>query len=278
MTVALSRDQAPVSSPAQVVVSASNLSAKYGARTVWAGATFSIARGSFTAVLGPNGSGKSTLFKLVLGQLSPAAGELNVFGSTPRTGNPRIGYIPQGATFDPDFSVTGRDFVGLGIDGHRWGVAVGGWRQRRAMVDAAIESVEAAIYADRPLGRLSGGEQQRLLLAHSLVGRPELLLMDEPLAHLDVRNQGAIVQLLIKVIRERSLTVLLIAHDVNPLLPYIDNVFYIANGKTAMGSPAEIITSASLSAIYSAPIDVLKDRHGRIFVTGLEEEAAHPHA
>lgn len=278
MSVATSRELARVSSQAQTVISASGLAAKYGARMVWSGATFSIARGSFTAVLGPNGSGKSTLFKLLLGQLAPAAGELEVFGAKPRTGNPRIGYIPQASTFDPDFSVTGRDFVGLGIDGHRWGVAVGGWKQSRQMVDAAIDSVEAGSYADRPLGRLSGGEQQRLLLAHSLVGRPDLLLMDEPLAHLDVRNQAAMVQLLGRVVRERTLTVLLIAHDVNPLLPYIDNVFYIANGKTAIGSPAEIITSASLSAIYSAPIDVLRDRHGRLFVIGLEEEASHPHA
>jgi zinc/manganese transport system ATP-binding protein len=203
---------------------------------------------------------------------------LKVFGSKPRTGDPRIGYIPQSSTFDPDFSVRGRDFVGLGVDGHRWGVALGGGARKRQMVDAAIESVEAGAYADRPLGRLSGGEQQRLLLAHSLVGQPDLLLMDEPLSHLDVRNQGAIVQVIGRVVRERGLTVLLIAHDVNPLLPHIDAVFYIANGKTAMGSPGEIITSAALSAIYSAPIDVLTDRHGRVFVTGLEEEAMHPHA
>jgi zinc/manganese transport system ATP-binding protein len=228
-------------------------------------------------VLGPNGSGKSTLFKLLLGQLTPAVGDLTVFGSRPKAGDPRIGYIPQGSTFDPDFSIRGRDFVGLGIDGYRWGVPVGGAAEKRRAVDAAIRSVEAEAYADRPIGRLSGGEQQRLLLAHSLVGRPDLLLMDEPLSHLDVRNQGTIVQLIGNVVRERRLTVVLIAHDVNPLLPYIDAVFYIANGKTAMGSPSEIITSEKLSAIYSAPIEVLTDRLGRVFVTGLEEEAMHPH-
>jgi zinc/manganese transport system ATP-binding protein len=278
MNVALSQAGATPSPSPDVVVSASGLAVGYGARTVWSGADFAIRKGSFTAVLGPNGSGKSTLVKLLLGQLSPSAGDLKVFGSTPRTGDPRIGYIPQGSSFDPDFSIRGHDFVGLGIDGYRWGIAMGGGAQRRRRIDAAIDSVEAGAYADRPLGRLSGGEQQRLLLAHSLVGQPELLLMDEPLSHLDVRNQGAIVQLIGRVVRERGLTVLMIAHDVNPLLPYIDSVFYIANGKTAIGSPGEIITSASLSAIYSAPIDVLTDRHGRLFVTGLEEEAMHPHA
>ena len=275
MNVALSSGVAPAS--ATEVVSASRLGVKYGTRTVWSGSEFVIRKGTFTAVLGPNGSGKSTLFKLLLGQLPPAAGVLKVFGSTPKVGDPKIGYIPQGSNFDPEFSVRGRDFVGLGVDGHRWGVPLGGAARKRQEVEAAIASVDAQVYADRPLGRLSGGEQQRLMLAHSLVGRPDLLLLDEPLSHLDVRNQAAIVQLIGQVVRERGLTVLLIAHDVNPLLPFIDAVFYIANGKTAMGSPSDIITSASLSAIYSAPIDVLTDRHGRIFVTGLEEEAMHPH-
>lgn len=257
---------------------ASGLAAGYGQRTVWSHGDFTISRGSFTAVLGPNGAGKSTLFRLLLGQMPPAAGRVTVFGASPRSGDPRIGYIPQSSTFDPDFSVRGRDFVGLGVDGERWGIPIGPGKDKDKRIDDAIDAVGARAYEHSPVGRISGGEQQRLLLAHALAGRPELLLMDEPLSHLDVRNQGAIVQLIGGVVRDRGLTVLLIAHDVNPLLPYIDNVLYIANGKTAIGPPSEIITSASLSAIYSAPIDVLKDRMGRIFVTGLEEEAHHPHA
>jgi len=259
------------------VVVASGLAARYEQRTVWSGADFRIARGSFTAVLGPNGAGKSTLFKLLLGQLAPAAGDLQVFGAHPHAGDPRIGYIPQSSSFDADFSIRGRDFVGLGIDGHRWGIPLGSGSVRQRVVDDAVGVVDATGYVDRPIGRLSGGEQQRLLLAHALVGQPELLLMDEPLSHLDVRNQGAIVNVIGKVVRERGITVLLIAHDVNPLLPYIDNVLYIANGKTAVGRPSEIITAATLSAIYSAPIDVLTDRMGRVFVTGLDEEVTHPH-
>ena len=264
-------------SPGAGVVEARGLAARYGNRVVWSGCDFAIARGSFTAVLGPNGAGKSTLFKLLLGQLAPAAGSLTVFGSRPRAGDPRIGYIPQTSTFDPDFSIRGREFVGLGVDGYRWGVPLGGGVEKRRVVDDAVAVVDASGYVDRPIGLLSGGEQQRLLLAHALVGQPELLLMDEPLSHLDVRNQGSIVNVIAKIVRDRSITVLLIAHDVNPLLPHIDDVLYIANGKTAVGPPSEIITSAKLSAIYSAPIDVLTDRMGRIFVTGLEEEAVHPH-
>jgi zinc/manganese transport system ATP-binding protein len=266
-----------VNDPAAAIV-ARGLAAGYGSKAIWSDANFSIPSGSFTAILGPNGAGKSTLIRLILGLLHPIAGKLEVLGESPRRGNPRIGYVPQGSTFDPELSIRGRDFVGLGVDGHRWGVRLTGREQGAAATDVAIAAVSAQSYADRQLGRLSGGEQQRLLLAQALVGQPNLLLMDEPLSHLDVRNQGAIVQLISEVARERHLTVLLIAHDVNPLLSHIDHVLYIAQGKLAMGKPADIITSETLSAIYSAPVEVLRDRLGRIFVVGLEEEVSHPHA
>lgn len=256
---------------------ARDLSAGYGSRAIWTNGTFAVPAGSFTAILGPNGSGKSTLVRLILGLLPPVAGHLEVLGEQPHRGNPLIGYIPQGSNFDPELSVRGRDFVGLGVDGHRWGVRITGRPQLRTAVDEAITSVGAKEYADRQLGRLSGGEQQRLLLAQALVGRPNMLLLDEPLSHLDVRNQQATVQLISDVARERRLTVLLIAHDVNPLLSHIDHVLYVAQGRLAMGKPADIITSESLSSIYSAPVEVLRDSRGRVFVVGLEEEVSHPH-
>jgi zinc/manganese transport system ATP-binding protein len=257
---------------------ASDLAAAYGARGIWSGATFSIPAGSFTAVLGPNGSGKSTLIRMILGQLAPARGTLEVLGGPPHRGNPSIGYVPQGSSFDPDLSIRGLDFVGLGIDGHRWGVRLAGRASAEAKAKAAIEAVGASGYADRSLGRLSGGEQQRLLLAQALVGRPRLLVMDEPLSHLDVRNQRAMVQLISEVARERGLTVLLIAHDVNQLLAHIDHVLYIAQGRLAMGKPQDIITSRRLTEIYSSPVEVISDSRGRLFVVGLEEEVSHPHA
>lgn len=230
------------------------------------------------AILGPNGSGKTTLVRMILGLLSPAAGRLEVFGRTPRRGDPGIGYVPQRSTFDPELSIRGRDFVGLGVDGHRWGVRLLGGAEAAAAVDASIDAVDAHAYADQPLGRLSGGEQQRLLLAEALVGNPRLLLMDEPLSYLDVRNQGTIVQLISDVARRRNLTVLLIAHDVNPLLRHIDQVVYVAAGRVAIGTPDKIITSERLSEIYSTPVEVVRDSRGRVFVVGLEEETSHPHA
>ncbi|HVH62398.1 MAG TPA: ABC transporter ATP-binding protein [Candidatus Dormibacteraeota bacterium] len=254
------------------------MSAAYGGRSVWSGATFEVPHGSFTAILGPNGSGKTTLIRLILGQLGPAAGRIEVFGRSPRRGDPTIGYVPQRASFDPELSIRGRDFVGLGIDGHRWGIRIRGLQAAATATQSAIEAVDGTAYADRSLGRLSGGEQQRLLLAEALVGEPRLLLMDEPLSYLDVRNQRAIVELIAKIARERRLTVLLIAHDVNPLLPHLDHVLYVAAGKVVMGTPADVITTERLTEIYSTPVEVIKDSRGRLFVVGLEEETAHPHA
>jgi zinc/manganese transport system ATP-binding protein len=257
-------------------VKAGDLSAAYSARAVWSHATFEIPTGSFTAILGPNGGGKSTLIRMILGRLQPAQGQLEVLGRPPQRGNPHIGYIPQRSAFDPELSIRGEDFVNLGVDGHRWGVRLPGGNASR-LAKAAITAVGADTYAERALGRLSGGEQQRLQLAQALVGNPQLLLMDEPLSQLDVRNQRVIVQLISDLTRERGLTTLLIAHDVNPLLPHIDQVLYVAHGKVAMGKPAEIITSEALSDIYSTRVEVLKDSAGRLFVVGLEEEVSHPH-
>ena len=243
---------------------------------VWSGASFDIPAGSFTAILGPNGSGKTTLLRLILGQLAPSSGSLEVLGRAPRRGDSRIGYVPQRSDFDPELSILATDFVQLGLDGHRWGIPLFGGGDGGA-VSRAVEAVGAGGYASKSVGRLSGGEQQRLLLAAALVGEPRLLVLDEPLSYLDVRNQGTIVQLISDIARRRDLTVLLIAHDVNPLLRHIDNVVYVAAGQVHMGRPEEIITSERLSQIYNTPVEVIQDSRGRTFVVGLEEEIAHPH-
>src|SRR5262249_56733190 len=141
-------------------------------RPVGLGVSFSTPLGPFVGVLGPNGAGKSSLVKLVLGLLQPAAGRLDVLGERPRRGSSVIGYVAQGMAFDPELSIRGQDFVALGLDGHRWGPPLPSWAKpdrKRAIADA-IEAVGAGAYADRPMGRLSGGEQQRLLLAQALVG------------------------------------------------------------------------------------------------------------
>ena len=254
---------------------AEGVAAAYGDRLIWRNASFTVNTGEFVAVLGPNGSGKSTLLRLLLGLQPPAAGSLQVLGKRPLRGNPRIGYVPQRRNIDRDLPVRGRDFVHLGIDGNRWGLALGNAASNHQRVDQAITSVEAQAYADRPIGRLSGGEQQRLLLAQALAGRPQMLLLDEPLASLDLRNQIIIAELVAQLARANGLTVLLIAHDINPLLPIVDRVLYVAHGGLAIGKPAEVITTEQLSRLYDAPIEVLHDSHGHMFVVGLEAESAH---
>jgi zinc/manganese transport system ATP-binding protein len=263
---------APSNSPAIV---AEGLAAAYGDRLIWRNASFTVNPGEFVAVLGPNGSGKSTLLRLVLGLLPPAAGSLRVLGERPHRGNAQVGYVPQRRNIDRDLPVRGRDFIHLGIDGNQWGVAVGNADDTNRRVDEAIRAVDALTYADRPIGRLSGGEQQRLLLAQALAGRPRMLLLDEPLASLDLRNQIVIAELVSELARANRLTVLLIAHDINPLLPIVDRVLYVAHGGVAIGKPAEVITTEQLSRLYDAPIEVLHDSHGHMFVVGLEAESAH---
>jgi zinc/manganese transport system ATP-binding protein len=266
-----------VSSGGQVIA-AHNLAASYGRTPVWRAATFDVAPGEFVGVLGPNGAGKSTLLRMLLGLLRPAAGELRVFGEPPRRGNPAIGYVPQRRPIDPDLRIAGTEFVKLGLTGYRWGVGLPGrGAELRRRVAEAVAAVGADGYADQAVGTLSGGELQRLMLAQAIIGEPRLLLLDEPLANLDVRNQVSVAQLVAGLARARRMAVLLIAHDINPILAVLDRVAYVARGRVTIGRPDEVITSANLSALYQANVEVLKDSRGRLFVVGLEDEAAHPH-
>lgn len=260
------------------IVALQEAAVQLSSRTIWSQATLQVTPGEFIAILGPNGAGKSTLLRMLLGLLRPSAGQVEVLGNTPRRGHPAIGYVPQRRTLDPDLPVRGRDLVMLGLDGRRWGFALPGPKRRRqqALVEEALASVEAIPYADRPIGQLSGGEQQRLLLAQALVGQPRLLLLDEPLASLDLRNQVAIAHLVARVAREQGMTVLLVTHDVNPVLPLVDRVIYVAQGQVVIGPPDQIITSESLTRLYAAPVEVVKDSRGRILVVGLEQEVDHP--
>jgi zinc/manganese transport system ATP-binding protein len=262
------------------VIEAAGLAAGYGGRTIWSGADFQVGAGEFLTVLGSNGAGKSTLLRMMLGLLPPAGGTLRVFGEPPRRGNPGIGYVPQRRALDPDLSISAEDIVGLGVDGHHWGVRLSrrNARQRREAVTEALAAVGAAGYARRAIGRLSGGEQQRLQLAQALVTRPRLLLLDEPLASLDLRSQQAVSQLVAELRAQQGFAVVLVTHDINPVLSVTDRVMYIAGGRVSVGTPDEVITSGNLSRLYQADVEVLTDSRGRVFVVGLEAETAHPHS
>jgi zinc/manganese transport system ATP-binding protein len=238
----------------------------YGDRVVWSELSMTVPQGEFLAVLGPNGSGKTSLLRALLGLAPLASGSLDVLGGPPRRGNPDIGYVPQHAGFDREVPFRGRDLVALGIDGHRWGFGRLS-RADRARVESALEDVAAGPYADAPIGRLSGGEQQRLRIAQALVGNPRLLLCDEPLASLDMRYQQEITELIGGWSRDKGGTVVFVTHDVNPVLGYADRVVFVVNGRWATGSTDEVLTSETMSGLYDAPVEVLRVR-GRIVVVG----------
>ena len=258
-------------------------SLRLGGHTIWSGVDLLVGAGEFVAILGPNGAGKSTLLEVLLGLLELARGEVAVLGAPAGAGNERIGYLPQRRVFDASTRVRGIDVVRLGLDGRRWGMPLplaGRLRARarsdRERVARAIEQVGASSYAGRPIGECSGGEQQRLLIAQALVQSPRMLILDEPLDGLDLPNQAGVAALVQGICRTHGVTVLLVAHDVNPLLPYVDRVLYLAGGHAAMGTPEQVITSETLSGLYGAPVEVLKARDGRLVVVG-EPEAPHQH-
>jgi zinc/manganese transport system ATP-binding protein len=250
-----------------------------GGRTLWSDVDLEVGAGEFVAVLGPNGAGKSTLVKTLLGMVPPAGGEVRVLGQAPGRAGDRVGYLPQRRSFDASLSIRGVDIVRLGLDGDRWGVPLpvparfsARRREQDERVADAVELAGATSYAHRPIGACSGGEQQRLLIAQALVRRPELLLLDEPLDSLDLSHQGAVAALVGRICRERRTSVLMVAHDVNPILPYLDQVIYLAHGGAVMGAPEQVITADTLTMLYGTPIDVLRDRQGRLVVVGQPDQ------
>ncbi|GAB2663061.1 metal ABC transporter ATP-binding protein [Prescottella soli] len=239
----------------------------FGDRTLWSNLNLSVQQGEFIAVLGPNGSGKTSLLKVLLGQLAPTSGTVRIAGTPARAGNANVGYVPQQKSLDDGLPLRGRDLVGLGVDGHRWGIGLSGRAKRRAIVDSAIAQVGAQAYADAPIGSMSGGEQQRLRIAQALVGDPKVLLCDEPLLSLDLANQHRVSELIDRRRREHDTAVLFVTHEINPILPLVDRVLYLVDGQFKIGTPEEVMTSEVLSELYRTDVEVLHVR-GRLVVVG----------
>jgi len=239
---------------------------RLGGREILRDVSFTVRAGEFTGLIGPNGAGKTTLLKVILGLQAPTAGRVLLNGDPrPRRGGGRlIGYVPQKLSIDPDMPLRARDVVALGTDGHRLGLPLPSVA-RRELVTEALRAVGADQYAGARVGELSGGEQQRVLIAHALISRPKLLLLDEPLANLDLRSEQEIVAVLGKLAREHEISVLLSAHDMNPLLAVMDRIVYVANGHAASGPTDEVVTSAGLTQLYGHHVDVVR-LHGRVLV------------
>lgn len=251
----------------------------FGSRPLWSGLDLSVQPGEFIAVLGSNGSGKSSLLKTILGLQRLSAGSIEVLGRSVRRGDRRIGYIPQQRLIAPGTPMRGRDLVALGVDGHRLGPRLLGRHAVREQVDAAIDSVKAASFAHRPIGQLSGGEQQRLRVAQALVSDPALLLCDEPLISLDLQHQQAVSRLIDQRRRIHGTPVLFVTHDINPVLDMTDRVLYLAAGSHRLGTPDDVLRSDVLSALYDTRVDVARIGD-RVVVLGApnHHEPHHPEA
>jgi zinc/manganese transport system ATP-binding protein len=239
---------------------------------LWDSLDLDVAPGEFLAVLGPNGSGKTSLLRVLLGVQPLSAGSAQIHGRPVHRGLRTVGYIPQQRALDPTLTLRGRDLVGLGLDGHRWGFGLPSAR-RRARVLAALDAVGARHYADAPVGLLSGGEQQRLRVAQALVGDPDVLLCDEPLLSLDPAYQQVVSGLIDARRRTAGTAVLFVTHEINPVLPVVDRVLYLVDGRFRIGTPDQVMNSATLSQLYGTDIEVIKVR-GRLLVIGTPE--VHP--
>jgi zinc/manganese transport system ATP-binding protein len=250
-----------------------NVTVRLSGRAVLDEVSFTIAPGEFTGLIGANGAGKTTLFRVILGLQPTTRGSVHAAGGARR----EVGYVPQKFLLDPDMPLRGRDLVALGLDGHRLGLPLPS-RARRARVEEMLAAVDAGAIADARVGQLSGGEQQRILIAHALISHPKLLLLDEPLANLDLRSAQEVVRLLARIAREQHIAILISAHEMNPLLPVMDRIVYLAAGRAASGTVGEVVRSDVLSRLYGHHVDVLRV-HGRVIVvagTGHDEHAAAP--
>jgi zinc/manganese transport system ATP-binding protein len=249
-----------------MVLSVENISIKFDNRYVLNNVSFKINSGEFVGLIGSNGAGKSVLLKVILGLLTPDKGSVNMFEKKNRKGNRLIGYVPQKIFLDSNIPLSGRDLVALGVDGHKFGIPLPS-KEKKKRVEEILKAVDAEGFADSPVGKLSGGEQQRLFIAQALLTNPKLLLLDEPLSNLDIKSAYEVVQLISRIARERKVAVILVAHDMNPLLGIMNKVLYLAEGKAVMGKPDEIFKDDVLSNLYGYPVQVLH-LNGRIMIVG----------
>jgi zinc/manganese transport system ATP-binding protein len=254
-------------------LSVEGVSVTLGSRVILDDVSFNVAPGSFTGLIGSNGAGKTTLLRVILGLIQPTAGQVCFVGESGQRSR-SIGYVPQKINIEPDMPLRARDLISLGLDGNRFGLPLPSKARKRA-VDEMIDAVNASSFANSRVGNLSGGEQQRVMIAHALVSRPKLLLLDEPLANLDIRSGQEVVRLLTRISTEQQIAVLMSAHDMNPLLPVMDHIIYLAGGRAASGTTGEVVTTETLSNLYGHPVEVIHV-HGRVLVVSGQDDPDSP--
>jgi len=254
----------------------SDLHVTLGGNKILTGINAEINAGEFVGIFGPNGAGKTTLVRTLLGTLRPESGSIRIFGEPPGRASNQIGYMPQGHSGLDLTALSARAMIEAVCQGERWGLPWTSAATRRE-VDRVLQLTGADAQADRPFAVLSGGERQRVMLAQALLSHPKILVLDEPLASLDPKNQALLIESVAEVRRLTGAMVLFVAHDMNPLLGVMDRVLYMAGGGAILGKLDDVVNSESLSHLYGFPIEVVRAGE-RVFVVSKEgnvTECAH---
>ncbi len=258
---------------AHAVLNVRTASVSFGERSIWNNLDLAVAPGEFIAVIGANGSGKTVLLKAILGQLQLSNGAIELLGEKVPHGSRQIGYIPQHRQADSGLPLRARDLLRMGLDGHRFGVPFPS-RATAHRVSEMLAAVGAEGLANTPIGQLSGGQLQRIRVAQAVIDNPKLILADEPLSALDLKQQSLVAELIDSQRQLNGAAVLFVTHDVNPVLDYIDRVLYLANGQFRIGTPDEVLRSDVLSTLYGRSVDVVRNQ-GRIAVLGSSDHDHH---
>ncbi len=226
---------------------------KYNEQYVLQDINFSIEEKDFMAIIGPNGGGKSTILKIILGLLKPDNGEVKVFERDPKHARDLMGYLPQNLSFDPQFPISVYETV---LTGRYPGLFKGYKQNDKEAVMQALNDVEMQDFKDRQIGKLSGGQIQRVFIARAIVRNPKLLLMDEPMASIDPDMQSSFYKLMSQL--KNEMAIVLVSHDVGAVSTHVDKIACL-NRELFYHGPVED-SAKGLEEIYHCPIDLIS--HG----------------
>jgi zinc/manganese transport system ATP-binding protein len=250
---------------ADSALSFDDVSVVRGGKLIWSEGNFDVPAGGIVAIIGSNGSGKTSLLQMILGLIPAASGHVLVLGKSPGEVNQFIGYVPQNYASASGEAIRVCDAILLGLNGTRWAFGRPTHEERRRVAEV-LDAVDAGALARRRLSELSGGQRQRVAIAEALVADPKMLILDEPLASLDLRNQREIVQLLDRLNKDLGVTILVVAHDLNPLLGVLSSAIYLLDGHAHYDTLDDVVDESLLSHLYGTPIQVVRTPQGVLYM------------
>lgn len=250
---------------ADSALSFDDVSVVRGGKLIWSEGNFDVPAGGIVAIIGSNGSGKTSLLQMILGLIPAASGHVRVLGKSPGEVNQFIGYVPQNYASASGEAIRVCDAILLGLNGTRWAFGRPTHEERRRVAEV-LDAVDAGALARRRLSELSGGQRQRVAIAEALVADPKMLILDEPLASLDLRNQREIVQLLDRLNKDLGVTILVVAHDLNPLLGVLSSAIYLLDGHAHYDTLDDVVDESLLSHLYGTPIQVVRTPQGVLYM------------